>query len=116
ELGSRTAASRLWEAELYLERHDVAGALSILEDFLERAPNHPEALLLLAQLKRVEHFDFVLAEELAQRALEISPNHPAALFTLGAVALVDLDFTEVEKFVAQGLERNPRSLELLSLR
>lgn len=116
ELGPRTSPSRLWEAELYIERHDVEGALSILGDFLEHAPNHPEALLLLAQLKRVEHFDFVLAEGLAQRALEISPNHPSALFTLGAIALVDLDFAEVEKFVARGLGRNPRSLELLALR
>lgn len=115
EVGSPSARSRLWEAELFLERHDPKAALAILSAFLERAPLHPEALLLFARLKAEESFDFVGAAELAEQVLAISPAHPGALFILASLALQDMDFEASSRALALGLKRNPRSAELLSL-
>lgn len=116
EAGRPGAPSRLWEAELFLERHDPGGALAILGEFLERAPHHPEGLLLLARLKIEESFDFVGAAEIAEEVLTISPGHPGAAFLLGSLALQDLDFEATARAVELGLGRNPRALDLLSLR
>ncbi len=116
ELGHHTTRLLLYRGELFLEKYDTAHASEVAGEAREQAPRHPDVLVLEANIRLAERLAFEEAEELARQALKVDPFHPRAHYVLGSVALRDLDFEEVAEHIDAGLSRNPRHLELLSLR
>jgi cellulose synthase operon protein C len=106
----------LWRGALFLEKHDPGHAEEVLSELLERAPNHPLALVWMAKVKLEQALDFEAARVLAERALTIHPGLPEAYFVLAGLALRDLDFVSAERRIEQGLAGNREDLELASLR
>lgn len=106
----------LWRAELFLEKYDPGHAEEVLSDLLERAPNDPEALVMMAEVRLVQAFDFVEAERLARAALAQNPKLARAFFVLGGIALRDVELADADRHVADGLAARANDLDLLSLR
>jgi Flp pilus assembly protein TadD len=106
----------LWRAELFLEKHDPGHAEEVLSDVLERAPNDPDALVMMAEVRLVQAFDFVEAERLARAALAQNPRLARAFFVLGGVALRDVELADADRHVNEGLAARANDLDLLSLR
>jgi len=106
----------LWRAQLFLEKYDAGHAEEALKELLEKAPNHPEALTLLAHVRLDQALDFDEAERLAREALNENPNFAPAYFVLAGVRLRDMELDAAERELALGLTKNPADLELLSLR
>ena len=106
----------LWRAELFLEKYDPGHAEEVLRDLFERAPQQPQALVLLARVRLDQAFDFVEAERLARAALAVNPKLASAYFVLAGVALRDMDLELAERRIAEGLAARPSDLDLLSLR
>jgi tetratricopeptide (TPR) repeat protein len=106
----------LWRAELFLSRHDAGHAEEVIGEVLEKAPDHAQALVWMANVKLEQSLDFDAARALVKRALELNPNLPRAYFVLAGLALRDLEFEEVQGFVERGLGINPKDLELWSMR
>lgn len=104
----------LWRAELFLEKYDPGHAEEVIHDILEKAPNHPEANVWLAQVKLAQSLDFDEAERLARKALEVNPKLGGAHFVLTGIALRDMDLVEADARADAGLRFNPRDLDLLS--
>ncbi|MCK6531877.1 MAG: tetratricopeptide repeat protein [Polyangiaceae bacterium] len=106
----------LWRAELFLEKYDPGHAEEVTKEVLAKAPNHPDALVTLAFVKLEQAFDFDEAERLARKALAINPKLGRPYVVLAGIALRDMELSDAEKHVAEGLKHNPRDLELLSMR
>ncbi len=116
QLGDPSA--RLLEARalLYLEKHDLAHAMEVLEEALEKEPNNPNLLALLADARLTEALSFAEAEALAGAALAVNPAHARAHLVLGSIALYDLDIPAADRHIGAALATNPRDLDLLALR
>ncbi|MEY2930201.1 MAG: hypothetical protein RL033_950, partial [Pseudomonadota bacterium] len=106
----------LWRGQLFLEKHDPGHAEEVLTELLERAPRHPQALVLMAHVKLEQALDFEAARELAERALSIHPGLSQAYFVLAGLALRDLDFSPALQHIERGLAHDRDDLTLLSLR
>lgn len=106
----------LWRAELFLEKHDPGHAEEVVAELLERAPEHPEALVWMAHVKLEQALDFDAARALCDRALAINPHLAHAYFVLAGLSLRDLDFEQALSLIDRGLASNPADLELMSLR
>jgi cellulose synthase operon protein C len=106
----------LWRAELFLEKYDPGHAEEVLADVLERAPNDPDALVMMAEVRLVQAFDFVEAERLARVALSQNPGLARAYFVLGGIALRDVELADADRQIELGLRARPNDLDLLSLR
>lgn len=105
----------LWRAELYLEKYDPGHAEEVVTEVLTRAPNHPDALVWMAEVKLAQSLDFGEAKRLAQQALTVNPALSRAYFVLAGLSLRDMRLEQAESFVRQGLGLNPKDLELLSM-
>lgn len=105
----------LWRAELFLDNHDPDQAEAVLSELLDRAPNHPEALVWLANVRLEEALDFDEANRLIDQALGLNPRLPRAFAVRAAIALRDMDLEAATAHIQAGLEINPRDLTLLSL-
>lgn len=114
--GPVDAEALLWRADLFLENYDTGHAEEVLSDVLERAPQHPEALVRMARVKLASNLDFEAAERLARAALGQNPSLASAHEVLGGVALRDMSFDAANAAVDRGLRANPNDLDLLSLR
>jgi cellulose synthase operon protein C len=106
----------LWRAELFLEHHDAGHAEEVLTEVLERNPHNPEALVGLAKVTLEQALDFEEAKRLVGEALRVNPNLAEAHAVLASVALYDMQLSEAERHINNGLGTNPRNLTLLSLR
>ena len=106
----------LYRAELYLEKYDPGHAEEVLTEALQIAPQHPEANMLLAEVRLAQALDFDEAERLARLALAQNPKLPHAYFVLAGIAVRDQDLATADRYVADGLRGNPRDLPLLSMR
>ncbi len=106
----------LYRAELYLEKYDPGHAEEVLGEALQLAPNHPEANMLLAEVRLAQALDFDEAERLARLALSQNPQLPHAYFVLAGIAVRDQDLAAADRYVNDGLRGNPRDLPLLSMR
>jgi tetratricopeptide (TPR) repeat protein len=116
ETGVFDADLLLYRATLFLEKYDPGQAEAVLETLLERAPNHPDALVLMARVKLDQSLDFDEAERLSKQALSQNPRLPAAFMVLAGVALRDMELEAASRSIEQGLAINPRFLPLLSMR
>jgi tetratricopeptide (TPR) repeat protein len=114
--GVANVETLIWRGELYLDAHDPKHARAIADEALRYAPNHPDALLLYAKVRLAESRDTQTAELYALRVLEINPLSADAYFVLAGIALRDLDYDKTSRYIELGLSKEPRHLELLSLR
>lgn len=105
----------LWRAELYLDKYDLAHADEVVTEALERAPDHPAALVWKAHVRLGQALDFDEAERLARSALEVDPGAPGAHFVLAGISLRDEELAEAQRRIERGLQHNARDLDLLSL-
>jgi predicted Zn-dependent protease len=112
----RSLPTLLYRAELYLEKYDPGHAEEVLSDALRIAPQHPEANMLLAEVRLAQALDFDEAERLARTALAQNPKLTHAYFVLAGIAVRDQDLPAADRYVAEGLSGNPRDLPLLSMR
>jgi cellulose synthase operon protein C len=106
----------LYRAELYLEKYDPGHAEEVLSEALQIAPQHPEANMLLAEVRLAQALDFDEAERLARLALAQNPKLTHAFFVLAGIAVRDEDLASADRYVSEGLRGNPRDLRLLSMR
>jgi tetratricopeptide (TPR) repeat protein len=106
----------LWRAELFLEKHDPGHAEEVLLEVLEKAPEHPLALVWMAHVKLDQALDFAAARSLCERALATNPRLPHAYFVLAGLELRDLEFTRARERVDTGLGVDAGNLELLAMR
>ncbi len=106
----------LYRAQLYLEKHDPGHAEEVLTEALALAPHHPEANVMLAEVRLAQALDFDEAERLARKALSQNPKLSQAFFVLAGIAVRDQDLALAEHHVLEGLKTNPADLPLLSLR
>jgi len=106
----------LYRAELYLEKYDPGHAEEVLTEALQIAPQHPEANMLLAEVRLAQALDFDEAERLARVALAQNPKLTHAYFVLAGIAVRDQDLPAADRYVSEGLRGNPRDLPLLSMR
>lgn len=106
----------LYRAELYLEKYDPGHAEEVLTEALQIAPQHPEANMLLAEVRLAQALDFDEAERLARRALSQNPKLPHAYYVLSGISIRDQDLAAADRYVTAGLQGNPRDLPLLSMR
>ncbi|MCL2824414.1 MAG: tetratricopeptide repeat protein, partial [Polyangiaceae bacterium] len=114
--GNKSTQLLLWRAELFFEKYDTGHAEEVLREILKRVPEHPDALVLMANVKLEQSYDFWLAEKLADRALAVNPRHAGALLIHAGLALRVNDFQRCEEYVSRGLRTNPNDLGLLSMR
>ena len=106
----------LYRAELYLDKYDPGHAEEVLSEALQLAPQHPEANMLLAEVRLAQALDFDEAERLARRALAQNPKLTHAYFVLAGIGVRDQDLTTADRYIGEGLRANPRDLPLLSMR
>jgi cytochrome c-type biogenesis protein CcmH/NrfG len=106
----------LYRAQLYLEKYDPGHAEEVLTEALQVAPRHPEANMLLAEVRLAQALDFDEAERLARLALTQNPKLAHAYFVLAGIAVRDQDLPAADRFVSEGLRGNPRDLQLLAMR
>lgn len=114
--GTKTTELLIWRAELFLEKYDAGHAEEVLKEVLERAPNHPDALVMMARVKLDQAYDFAAAEKLIGKALQVNPKHTGAFFIRAGLALRDFDLAAADAAIDQGLRTNPNDLDLLSMR
>ncbi|MGC4069685.1 MAG: hypothetical protein QM784_34505 [Polyangiaceae bacterium] len=106
----------LFRGDLYLDAHDPKHAREVADEALRYAPRHPDALLLSARVRLAESRDAADAADKAQLALEVDSTLAEAYSVLAGLSLRDLDFAQTHRWIDAGLEREPRNLELSSLR
>jgi cellulose synthase operon protein C len=106
----------LYRAQLYLEKYDPGHAEEVLSEALQIAPQHPQANMLLAEVRLAQALDFDEAERLARLALAQNPKLTHAYFVLAGIAVRDQDLPAADRYVSEGLRGNPRDLPLLSMR
>lgn len=106
----------LYRAELYLEKYDPGHAEEVLNEALQIAPHHPQANMLLAEVRLAQALDFDEAERLAKLALAQNPRLTHAYYVLAGIAVRDQDLLAADRYVDEGLRGNPRDLPLLSMR
>ena len=106
----------LWRAELFLDKHDPGHAEEVVNDLLKRAPEHPEALVYLAQIRLIQALRFDQAEALVSRALSTNPKLARGHLVLAGLALRDLDINKADAHADDGLRWEPKNLELLSMK
>ena len=116
EKGNPHVRTLLYRAELYLEKYDPGHAEEVLSEALQLAPQHPEANMLLAEVRLAQALDFDEAERLARVALAQNPKLTHAYFVLAGIAVRDQDLAAADRYVTEGLRGNPRDLPLLSMR
>lgn len=116
ETGVFNADLLLYRAALFLEKYDPAQAEAVLDVLLEHAPNHPDALVMMARVRLDQSLDFDEAERLARQALGQNPRLPSAFMVLAGISLRDMELEAASRFIEQGLAINPRFLPLLSMR
>jgi cellulose synthase operon protein C len=114
--GNPYVRTLLYRAELYLEKYDPGHAEEVLSEALQVAPQHPEANMLLAEVRLAQALDFDEAERLARVALAQNPKLTHAYFVLAGIAVRDQDLKAADRYVTEGLRGNPRDLPLLSMR
>ncbi len=112
--GAKDYRTLLWRAELFLDKYDVGHAEEVVSEVLERAPNHPDALVYMAQVHLDQALDFETATGLLRAALDVNPKHVRAYELLAGIDLRDMHLEGAEEHVNRGLAINPRDLRLLS--
>lgn len=113
--GAEDDQTLLWRIELFIDNYDLGHAEEVTAEILKRSPNHPDALVWMAQVHLEQALDFDAAERLTTKALDANPQHAPAHFVRAGVALRDMGLESAVAHANAGLKINPRDLELLSI-
>ncbi len=108
--------TKLWAAELFLDKYDPGHAAEELREALDLDPKNADALVAKARVTLEQTLDFDEAEALVAKALAENPKHAGAFAVRAGIALRDMDTARAMKIVDEGLAARPFDLELLSLR
>ncbi|MDP2896089.1 MAG: tetratricopeptide repeat protein [bacterium] len=103
----------LWEARLFLERHQPGDATRELSKLLSINPHHAEAHAELAAIFAANG-EYDLATESCRKALESNPKLIRGMDILSSIQLLDFQYEAAEETAKKALEVNPRSLSSLS--
>jgi tetratricopeptide (TPR) repeat protein len=106
-------APRVARGALYLAKYDSPSARETLKAVLERNPEHPGALLAMAQAMDFDGDRGALA--LAAHALEVAPNRVEARVYVAEARLEMESYDEAIAEADRALETDPTSLEALSV-
>lgn len=98
-------------ARAFMDRGQNALAAARLAEALERAPEHPDLLVDLAQVK-VSARDVDAAGELYERVLAGDPEHLAALEGLALVSARRRDYPRARGLLEQYLRLDPQSADM----
>jgi predicted Zn-dependent protease len=109
------AATRTFLGRCFLEKYNQPAAAEAFKEALQANPNFVPALLGLARLQLSAHQP-APALKLLSRALEISASDPEAHALKAEALFIDRDRDGALAAIDHGLESNPRSVRLLSLR
>ena len=107
---------------LYLEKYNGAEAESIFQDALKAQEESPEwsrwkkdsAYVGLAEALRAQFKDGV--SDLLESALKLNPDNLEIHALKGSMAIVEENWSDVAKWIDQGLEKNSSYLPLLELK
>src|SRR5262249_9668995 len=106
----------LWRGELFLEKYDPGHAGEGVREARQIAPQHAQALLLMARIELDSSLDFEAADKNIKAALAVNPKATGAYAVKAGLALRDMDLADADKAIAAGLAINPNDLELLSMK
>lgn len=106
----------LWRGELALDLNDESSAVGWADAAQRLAPNHPLAALFSARIRLAAGVELEQAEQLALHTLRINPSSASAYAVLAEVALGSLDYARADRYIADGLARQPCNLDLLRVR
>jgi tetratricopeptide (TPR) repeat protein len=109
------AATRTFLGRCFLEKYNQPAAAEAFKEALQANPNFVPALLGMARLHLLAH-QSAPALKLLSRALEISGSNPEAHALKAEALFVDRDRDGALSAIDRGLESNPRSVRLWSLR
>ena len=97
-------------AEEALERGDPAAAVELAAQVLDRSPDHPGALFLLAEsfrdLRELDH-----AEAAYRRVTQLNPEHSVSWSGLAAIHFDLLEFEAARTCVLRAIRENPANPE-----
>jgi cellulose synthase operon protein C len=102
--------------ELLLEKYNIADAKESFADALKHNPNHPGALVGLAQAELLTSNQTTSARDYLERAEAVAPRDPKLLLTRAHLAIMaDLDCKSAQALAARVLEDRPRQLEAMTV-
>lgn len=104
--------ARLLTGELFLEKYNGTEAQASFQQVLELNPNHPRALLGMAQAKDFDGERGV--PDLLKQALLVNPNLVAARAAQAELLTALESYAAAAREAETALETNPESLEALS--
>lgn len=113
--GADDVETLLWRAELFLEKYDPGHAEEVTLEVLSKAPHHPDALVIMAQVQLDQALDFDRARGFVEDALAVNPKHTGAHALLAGLSLRDMKLEEAKAHIDAGLAINSRDLHLLSV-
>ncbi len=114
--GYQTPELFLERAELFLSAYNYARAEQMVREAKKRAPHLAAAWMMDARVRLAQTLDFDAAERAVKKALEIDPARADADFVRAGIALRDMELETAEEHVAAGLTKDPKDLELLSMK
>lgn len=117
EAGRRGAGHEELElawARLFLDAHAPDEAKRSLELLLRRDPSHPDALVLLAEVRFELGAPTGLVHETLEKALAVNPSHVGARVCLAGLALRHRKFADARRELELALAVNPNDLGALS--
>lgn len=98
----------------FLRQQSSSEALAAARRFVERKPDDPAALNLLAATQAATA-DRAAAKRTYKAVLEKDPGNLAATRALALLALSDKDYEGAKNYLDKGLAKNPDNLQLLLL-
>src|SRR5690606_13168685 len=101
-------------ARLFLEAHAPEEAARSVAAVLKRAPEHPDAHALLAEVHFEMGAPLGLAKDSARKALELNPSHVGARVFLAGLALRHRDVETAARELELAAAVNPVDLEMLA--
>ena len=112
--GSLDHSAQLATGELFLERYDAMQAAEAFQTVLAENPSHPDALLGLARVARLEGGGDPAGA--IEAAFDTNPNLVGARTLLARLRLLGGDRSEALEETERALEVNPADLEALGTR
>jgi predicted Zn-dependent protease len=102
-------------AEISLEKYEAGYAEKHYDSVLKINPNHPDALIGLAQVKLEQSNDVEGALKLCAKAEKVNPHHLEAAALRAQVLIDSEENLKAEAVLAPALKRNPNHLGALTM-
>jgi tetratricopeptide (TPR) repeat protein len=115
ELDPNFLPANLEWGELFLDKYRSDEASKCFTAVLKINPNHPRALVSMAEAVLDASYDVKKATGLVEKALKSNPKYVPAFRVQARMALDDEQFAPAEKALQEALAVNPVDLESLAL-